>query len=224
MARVVLFGISGLIGSSLAPLLAREYGEVMAPVRKPYGTNDDTIKTPIVDFDRLGSHHRELFMGADTLFYCLGSTRSRAGSFEEFQKIEWALANAVLGTARTCGVSKVLMISARGADEMSLLGYLRVKGHIERYARELGFPQLVIARPSLLMGERAESRMLEGLSVSLARPLLKPLQKYLPSSAPIQDHELARALVNAARTTRAPLWIVENKDLLRLSKTQLPTP
>jgi uncharacterized protein YbjT (DUF2867 family) len=221
MAKVLLFGISGLIGSTLAPLLSRDFDELIAPVRKPHGNNDARIQTPIIDFEKINTAHRDLFSGVDTLFYCLGSTRARAGSFANFQRIEWQLANAVLGTARECGVSKVIMLSARGADEMSLFGYLRVKGHVERYARELRFPQLIIARPSLLMGERAESRFFEGVSISLARPILKPLQRFVPASAPIQDNELAKALIAASRSARGSLWVIENKELLRLATVPL---
>jgi uncharacterized protein YbjT (DUF2867 family) len=217
MSKALLFGISGLIGSSLAPLLSKDYDDVVAPVRKPYGTNNDKLKTPIVDFDRLSGEHRALFEGADVLFYCLGSTRSRAGSFNDFQRIEWQLANQVLGTARAAGVQKVVMISSRGADEMSLFGYLRVKGHIERYAKELGFQKLVIARPSLLMGERSESRFFEGLSISIAKPLVNPLQRIFPKAAPIRDEELARALAKAAQVAKKSLWVAENDELIRLS-------
>lgn len=216
MSKALLFGMSGLIGSSLAPLLTKDFDEVVAPGRKPHGNNDESIQTPIVNFDALASQHRDLFLGVDTLFYCLGSTRARAGSFADFQRIEWQLANSVLGTARECGVQKVIMLSARGADEMSLFGYMRVKGHLERYAKELGFSRLVIARPSLLMGERSESRFFEGLSISVAKPLLKSLQRFLPKSAPIRDEELARALAKAAQKTKSSLWVLENDELIRL--------
>ncbi len=216
MSKALLFGISGLIGSSLAPMLSKDFDQVIAPGRKPHGHNDEHLQTPVVNFERLATEHRDLFLGADVLFYCLGTTRSRAGSFADFQRIEWQLANAVLGTARECGVPKVVLISARSADEMSLFGYLRVKGHIERYAKELGFGKLVIARPSLLMGERAESRFFEGLSISLARPLVKPLQKFFPKAAPIRDVELARALARSAQRAKSSLWVIENDELVSL--------
>ncbi|MEO5666767.1 MAG: hypothetical protein ABIR96_01775, partial [Bdellovibrionota bacterium] len=177
---------------------------------------------PVVNFDVLGTQHRDIFQGIDALFYCLGSTRARAGSFAEFQRIEWTLANAVLGTARDCGVPKVVLLSSRGADEMSLFGYLRVKGHLERYAKELRFPKLVIAKPSLLMGERSESRFFEGLSISLAKPLVNPLQRFLPKSAPIRDHELARALARSVQQTSCSLWVLENDALIRLGSATSP--
>ena len=220
MAKALLFGISGLIGSSLAPLLSKDYESVVAPTRKPYGNNDEKIQTPVIRFERLTTDHLDLFQNVDVLFYCLGTTRARAGSFSEFQRIEWQLANQVLGSARAAGIKKVVMISARGANELSLFGYMRVKGHIERYAKELGFEKLVIARPSLLMGERSESRVLEGLSISIAKPLVTPLQRLIPKSAPIRDSELAQALAKSAQVTKKSLWIIENDELIRLSGGQ----
>ena len=216
MSKALLFGISGLIGSSLAPLLTKDFDVVIAPGRKPHGNDNERIQTPVIDFSAIGTRHREIFAGTDALFYCLGTTRARAGSFAQFQQLEWQLANAVLGNAREAGVPKVVMISARGANEMSLFGYMRVKGHLERYAKELRFPKLVIARPALLMGERSELRLLEGLSISLAKPLVSPLQKFFPKAAPIRDTELARALARSAQLAKSSLWILENDELIRL--------
>lgn len=214
--KALLFGVSGLIGSSLAPLLTKEFDEVVAPVRKPYGTNDPQIQTPLIDFSEL-PQNAALFQNAEILFYCLGSTRKRAGSFSKFREIEWLLANQVLGSAKTFGVKKVVMISAQGANENSLFGYMKVKGDLERYAQSLGFDHLVIARPSLLMGERAETRILEGFSVSLLKPVLKPLQRLIPKVAPISDFELAKALALSAQKCRKRIWILENKELLDLA-------
>jgi len=219
--KVLIFGVSGLIGSSLAPLLTKEYEEVVAPVRKPHGNNDPQLQTPIIDFSQL-STNASLFYGSEVLFYCLGTTRKRAGSFAKFRETEWSLANQVLGSARQFGVPKVVLISAQGANERSLFGYMKVKGDIERYAQSLGFDRLVIARPSLLMGERSEMRALEGLSISLLKPVLRPIQRYFPKSAPIQDFELSQALVKCAQMTRKSVWIVENQELLSISGASKP--
>jgi hypothetical protein len=66
------------------------------------------------------------------------------------------------------------------------------------------------------MGERAESRFFEGLSISLARPLVKPLQKFFPKAAPIRDIELARALARSAQRAKSSLWVIENDELVSL--------
>jgi uncharacterized protein YbjT (DUF2867 family) len=181
------------------------------------GTNDERLQIPLVDFDKL-ENHASLFRGVDSLFYCLGSTRKRAGSFAEFQKIEWALATSVLSSAKAAGIPQIILLSSKGANPDSFIGYLRVKGLVERFASDQNFKKLIIARPSLLMGERGESRMLEGLSMSLSKPLLKPFQKYYPSVAPIQDHALAQALLKAAHNNAQSskrLLILENSDLLK---------
>lgn len=214
--KTLVFGVSGLIGSSLVPLLAQEFDEIIAPVRRLHGNSHDRLQTPVIDFETL-PQNAALFKNIEVLFYCLGSTRKRAGSYEKFRSIEWKLANQVLGSAKQYGVPKVVMISAKGANENSLFGYNRVKGEVERYAKNLQFDNLIIARPSLLMGERSEIRMIEGLSISLFKPILKPLQKFSPNMAPIQDYELAKALVVASKTCRKPMTILENEDLLRLN-------
>jgi uncharacterized protein YbjT (DUF2867 family) len=64
----------------------------------------------------------------------------------------------VLAYARACraaGVRRFGVVSALGANAGSGNFYSRVKGEAEEALRGVGFEQLVIARPSLLIGDRA---------------------------------------------------------------------
>jgi uncharacterized protein YbjT (DUF2867 family) len=60
--------------------------------------------------------------------------------------------------------------------------YTRVKGEVERDLAALGLQRLVVMRPSLLLGDRTESRPGERLAILLSRPLgalmIGPLSKY----------------------------------------------
>lgn len=210
--KALLFGISGLVGSATAPLLAGRFAKVIAPVRRPYGNGIERIEAPQVNFENLPS---DLFQGVEVVVYTLGSTLKNAGSAREFRRIEWSLATSILTAAKRAGVSRFVLLSAAGANAESMIPYNRVKGEIERLAEDQGFERLVIARPSLLVGDRAETRIIEGISIKLTRPLLKPLQRWLPKMAPIQDIQVARAL---AESTTMPLkkrvTKLENADLL----------
>ncbi len=215
MSKAVLCGITGLIGSSLAPQLTQIFDEIWSPVRKVHGSNNEKIHIVECDFSKLNLHP-EIFQNANSVFYCIGSTRKRAGSSAKFREIEWSLANQVIEAAVTANVPQFVLLSSRGANEKSILPYLKVKGDIERLARGKNFKSLIIARPSLLMGERSESRLLEGLSIKALSPILKPLQRFCPSQAPIRDYELARALAAASKKYSRGINILENNDLLKL--------
>jgi uncharacterized protein YbjT (DUF2867 family) len=212
-----LFGISGLIGSATAPLLVSSFDKVIAPVRKAYFNDLINIKTQEVDFERLLSDHRTLLHNIDCVVYCLGTTLKKAKSINNFRKVEWNLATSVSTLAKESGVRRFVLLSASGASADSIIPYSQTKGQIERFITELRFAELLIAKPSLLVGDRAETRVIEGISVKLTAPLLKSLQRWVPKVAPIQDIQVARALAKAATMPlKKPVTILTNDELISL--------
>lgn len=218
--KVLLFGITGLVGSVTATLLVKSFQKIVAPVRRPLlGDFGISVQCPVISFENFSSpENTAVFEGADCVIYCLGTTLKRAGSVAEFCRIEWTLATQVASAAKKMGVRRFVLLSAAGANPKSLIPYNRIKGEIERFAQELGFQELVIAKPSLLVGDRAETRALEGISVKFSQPLLRPLQKFVPRFAPIQDLQVAKALVHLATASQKKrVLVAENADLLQIS-------
>lgn len=62
---------------------------------------------------------------------------------------------------QSVGVRRFVLVSAPGASEGSPSFYLRAKGQIEWRVSELGFEDLQIVRPPLILGERPDTRPLE---------------------------------------------------------------
>ena len=73
---------------------------------------------------------------------------------------------------------------------------------------KLDYPSLTIARPSVLIGDRAESRWSEKLAWKLG--FLMP-KKYKP----VKAASVARALVDAGRLDRPGVRIIQNRDILQ---------
>jgi uncharacterized protein YbjT (DUF2867 family) len=99
-----------------------------------------------------------------------------------------------------------LLVSALGADPHARVFYNRVKGDVERDLLALGYPRTTIARPSLLLGDRAEFRLGERIFAH-AGWLMPPAYK------PIHARDVARALIRAAHTQEAPVAILESKAM-----------
>ena len=57
--------------------------------------------------------------------------------------------------ARTAGATRLAVVSAIGADPTSRIFYNRVKGEMEVAVMQLGYESIVVAEPSLLLGDRA---------------------------------------------------------------------
>lgn len=193
-----MLGATGLTGGwVLQGLLAKEeVSQLVALVRHELPTRSDKLVQHEVDFDHL-EDHAELF-DVDLIICCLGTTIKKAGSKEQFRKVDlgYALKAGELGRAQ--GVKAYILMSAIGASSSSPIFYNRVKGELEDALRELDYPYLSIYHPSLLLGDRKEHRTAEALGMK-AMPLVNrlmvgPLGKYQG----IEASTVASAMVNEA--------------------------
>jgi uncharacterized protein YbjT (DUF2867 family) len=164
------------------------------------------VEPHVVDFDRL-AEQEELF-AVDQILCALGTTIRAAGSQERFRLVdyEYPLAAARLGLHQ--GATHYLLVSALGANARSRVFYSRVKGQLEAAIAALPYRSVTIARPSLLLGPRAEHRLGEQIAKRFA--FLVP-NKYKPVDA----HAVAAALVRAAKED-APGWhVIESSEMRR---------
>lgn len=199
--KIVLWGSTGLIGNAcLQRLLADSRVTcVVAPTRRPLDIKDAKLTNPVLDFECLDTLKADL-SGADASICCLGTTIKKAGSQDAFRKVDFEYNLAAAQQCKLAGVKHWLQVSAIGASSRSPVFYSRVKGELESALKALRFPGLSIFHPSMLMGDREESRPLEELSIKVTRVinplLLGPLKPYRG----IEDDTLAHALVNRALT------------------------
>ncbi|MHA7809431.1 MAG: NAD(P)H-binding protein [Marinobacter adhaerens] len=196
--RVMLLGATGLTGGIvLQGLLGREeVSQVVALVRHKLPTLHDKLAQHEVDFDRL-EDQAELF-DVDVIICCLGTTIKKAGSQDQFRKVDlnYPMKAGELGRSR--GVRAFILMSAIGASSSSTIFYNRVKGELEDALRDLDYPYLSIYHPSLLLGDRKEQRTAEALGIKamplVNRLLIGPLDKYRG----IEAQTVASAMVNEA--------------------------
>lgn len=192
-----LAGASGLVGRALlARLLAdARYAQVLTLVRRPVDLPaHPRLACRQVDFD-----HLPPLAPVDDVFIALGTTIKAAGSQAAFRKVDF---DAVVNTARAgraAGARRLLVVSALGADAGSRVFYNRVKGEMEQAVTALGYDTVVLAQPSLLLGDRAALGQPLRLGEAAAQRLLRPALRLLPGRVrPIQATDVARALHEAA--------------------------
>ncbi len=215
--NVIIAGASGLIGGHLLEgLLADAKFEKVTSLVRRAGSRaaaklDAKLIEQIVDF---GSLDGVSLPSAQVAFCCLGTTIKKAGSKDAFRAVDH---DAVLGFARAAkraGVSKFIVVTALGADAKSPVFYNRVKGEIERDLTGVGFDSLVVFRPSLLLGERAESRAAEKIAIKLA-PIWSPLLiGPLATYRPIEAERVASAMLVKATRQTEPFEVVAGSDIL----------
>ncbi|MES2015455.1 MAG: NAD(P)H-binding protein [Pseudomonadota bacterium] len=149
---VIIAGASGLVGGEiLQGLLADpQVAMVHSLARRPAAFQHPKLVTHVVDFSALPALPR-----ADEAYLALGTTIKVAGSQAAFRAVDYDANMAVATAALAAGVKRVALVSAMGANLHAKVFYNRVKGELEIALAQLPFEALVIARPSLLIGDRA---------------------------------------------------------------------
>lgn len=206
--RVLLVGATGVVGTECLRQLAADdsVALVRALVRRPLADAPAKVEVVVTDMRTIESHPE--FFAVDQVVCALGTTIKVAGSPAAFRAVDYELPLRVAQLARAQGATHFLLVSALGASTASGVFYNRVKGELEDALGALGFRSLTIARPSLLLGDRAEFRLGE----RIAQPfgfLIPPRWK------PVHARQVAAALVSAGRQDLAGRCVIENIALRR---------
>ncbi|MGQ0710637.1 MAG: nucleoside-diphosphate sugar epimerase [Rhodoferax sp.] len=196
--RVALVaGATGLVGREiLAILLAdKHYQAVYALGRHAPALQHPRLHTLLTDLAQLPQ-----LPALGEVYLALGTTLKAAGSQTAFEAVDYTANVAIARAGIDAGAIKLGAVSALGADPDSPLFYNRIKGRTEQALRLLGYRTLVLARPSLLAGERAAlgqaARTGERLGL-LASRCLGPL---IPRAyRPVAARDVAQALVHAVQ-------------------------
>ncbi|HEX7640886.1 MAG TPA: nucleoside-diphosphate sugar epimerase [Burkholderiaceae bacterium] len=193
--KVIIAGATGLVGRELlAGLLADDgVAQVHSLGRRAPAIDHPKLTTHLVDFADLPA-----LPLADEVYLALGTTIKVAGSQEAFRAIDYDANLAVARAALIAGAKKAGLVSAMGADAGSKVFYSRVKGELENALEHIPFEGLIIARPSLLVGDREALGQPSRRGERLGFALGKALGLLIPSNyKPIPARAVARALLSS---------------------------
>lgn len=190
--KVLLCGATGLVGSECLRILLMDpfIAQVNAIVRRPLEQTNPKLKEYVIDFDQMENYPEAFSVGA--IICALGTTRKKAGSKENFRKVDFHYPMRIARMGLEQGASHFVLVSSLGADSRSRTFYTRTKGELEDAVKALGYKQITILRPSLLLGKRGEFRLGEEIAKSFAF-LLPPKYRANPAE------KVASALVNAVK-------------------------
>ena len=148
---VIIAGSTGLVGREiLERLLADPTVAVVHSLgRRSPDIEHSKLTSHVVDFAALPE-----LPPADEVYLALGTTIKVAGSQAAFRAVDYDANLAVAKAAVAAGATRAGVVSAMGANANSKVFYSRVKGELEDALADLPFKALVIARPSMLVGNR----------------------------------------------------------------------
>src|SRR6266581_9347372 len=96
-------------------------------------------------------------------------------SSRSFRHVDFEFVVNIARASKAAGATRLAVVSALGADPTSRIFYDRVKGEMEIAVMQIGYESVVIAQPSMLLGDRAAlgqpPRSSEVWAARLAAPL-----------------------------------------------------
>lgn len=213
-------GATGLIGHALLARLVHDprFSAVTALVRRADQIPGliGGVRGQVVDFAKLGSDRA--LPSIDWAFCCLGTTIKVAGSQAAFRAVDFDAVLAFARAAKAAGANRLAVVSAMGADPTSAVFYNRVKGEMEQALTALKLPHLVIARPALLLGERAALGQPGRPGERLAQALMPAVGRLIPRKLrPIRADAVAAALIEALTNPPKGVQVLESDALQALA-------
>jgi uncharacterized protein YbjT (DUF2867 family) len=200
-----LAGGSGLVGGELLRLLLADpsFDKVISVGRRTLPLEDARLAQAKVDFADAGSF--ESLAAPAVAFACLGTTIKKAGSQDAFRAVDQHAVVSFAKAAKAKGARAFVHISSLGASPRASSFYARVKGETEAELEKLGFESVYALRPSILDGDREESRPLERVGLAFARALGPVLGKYRPTAA----SAVARTMIVKAKAAEPGAHVIE---------------
>ena len=153
---VTVFGGSGFVGSQVVRGLAKRGLRVRVAVRQPHLAHTmrllgDVGQIEVVQANvRNEASIRRALTGAQAVVNLVGVLYETGRN--KFQSIHAMGARNIAGVASEFGITRMVQVSALGADEASTSKYQRTKAMGEQAVREI-LPQAVIVRPSIMFGQ-----------------------------------------------------------------------
>jgi uncharacterized protein YbjT (DUF2867 family) len=207
MKTAIIIGASGLVGSYITLKLLDDsrYDKVKVFVRNSLDIIHPKLEEHLINFNKINVWRE--FLTGDELYSALGTTIKKAGSKAAQFKVDYTYQYEAAKAAAENGVKKYLLVSSAGANYKSGNFYLRTKGSLDEKVQQLGFEQIFIFRPSILVGLRSEKRLGETIGIKIAGTITKiipALKKYRP----IEASRVAEAMIKSANQ------IISNKFLI----------
>ena len=209
-------GSSGLVGSYLIEYLSELYPKVISISRREIKFSKNNVSNEIVDFDNL--ENEDILKEIDHLYIALGTTRKKAGSAKNFEKVDYHYCINLARIASDYGVKRISVVSSVGSNSKSNLLYPRTKGKLEEELAKLSFDHVSIMKPGIILGNRKESRIFEQIAkyiFSIVSPLLfGSLIKYKS----IHANDISKAMIYQVSCGKNGVFQLEFQKLMEFSK------
>lgn len=216
----IILGASGLTGSVLLEKLLKD--ERYENIKLFSRSKIDDVPNKVTQFigDLLELNQFEKDFTGDEVYCCIGTTLKKTPDKTLYKQIDYGIPVAAAKLSKKNNIATFLVISALGADANSTVFYNKTKGKMEQDVLQQQIKNTFILRPSLIGGNRNETRILEkiGLMVfKIIQPLfIGSLKKYKITEA---EH-IATAMIKLANTTNTNEVFITSTNIKQIANNK----
>ena len=173
------------------------YDQIKLFVRTVSENNNSKVEIIQTNFEDL-EKYKDFIVG-DDCFFCIGTTRKNTPDKNEYIRTEYNIPVEIGKIAKSNSVKNFIYVSSLGANPNASGLYLKNKGQAEQELINLNFPRLAIIRPSILLGNRKENRIVEKIGIFIMQILSPLFLGQLKKYKPIKAENVAKAIINIAQ-------------------------
>jgi uncharacterized protein YbjT (DUF2867 family) len=214
-----LIGATGLIGGHLLTLLQSDdyFDTIRVLVRRPFQTDRTKTAVRLIDFEDHESYKLGID-GSDAVFVAVGTTQKKVkGDKEAYRKVDYDLPVKAARFCKETGCPQLLIVSSVGANSKSNNFYLALKGEVEKTIKESGIPSTSVFRPSMLLGNREESRPAERVGQVIMKTFSFAIAGSFRKYKPVNAVDVAKAMLQASKIRKPGFSIYEYDSIRRLA-------
>ena len=212
----IILGASGLTGGFVLQKLIEDdrYDTIKLFSRSKIEGLPNKVKQFIGDLLEFNQFKDDFT--ADEVYCCIGTTAKKTPDKTLYKKIDFGIPVAAAKLSKENNIPTFLVISAMGANKNSTVFYNKTKGEMEQNVLKQQLKKTFILRPSLIGGDRQESRRLEKIGMvifKLIQPLfIGKLKKYKI----VNGETIAQAMIYLANTNHYADVIITSDDINKL--------
>lgn len=213
----IILGATGLTGSILLKKLIEDdrYETIKLFARSKIEGMPSKVVQHVGNMLELDSFQKDFI--ADEVFCCIGTTAKKTPDKTLYKAIDYGIPVNAATLSKKNNIDTFLVVSALGANAQSNIFYNKTKGEMERDVLSQNIQNTFILQPSIIGGDRNETRIGEKIGLVLFKifqPLfIGKLKKYQLTEA---EH-IAQTMLNLANST-SKTQIITSENIKLLAK------
>jgi len=214
----IILGATGLTGSILLEKLIHDnrYDCIKLFSRKKIEGLPKKVQQFIGDVLKLENFKNDF--KANEVFCCIGTTAKKTPNKETYKSIDYGIPVSAAKLSKLNNIPIFMVVSAMGVNAKSSVFYNKTKGEMEHDVLLQNIKNTFILRPSIIGGNRKESRLLEKIGLVVFKRIQPLFVGKLKQYKIIEAEEIAQAMVNLANIKTSEEKIITSDKIREISK------